>query len=82
VFNGSANENLGTINVETESMLTWTCEGCSEANFIIDSKSGPSTVLVNSLKETSGHTVVEQGTYKGFEVTATGPWTVKIGPNG
>jgi flagellar biosynthesis GTPase FlhF len=82
VFTGSATENLGTVNVETESVLTWTCEGCGESNFIINASSGPSGVLVNSLKETSGHTVVDEGTYKDFQVTGEGPWTVKISPNG
>lgn len=81
-FTGSATENLGTVNIETESLLTWTCEGCHESNFIINSRSGPSSVLVNSLNETSGHTVVDEGTYKDFEVEGEGPWTVKISPNG
>lgn len=82
VFNGSATENLGTVHIETESMLTWTCEGCSKSNFIISSSEGPAPVLVNSLKETTGHTVVDEGTYKDFQVEGEGPWTVKISPNG
>jgi rubrerythrin len=80
VLTGSATENLGTVDVEAESTLTWNCEGCGESNFIINSSSGPSPVLVNSLKETSGHTVVDEGTYKDFEVSGTGPWTIKIAP--
>jgi rubrerythrin len=82
VLSGSASENVGTVNVETESTLTWTCEGCGESNFVINASSGPTGVLVNSLKETSGHTVIDEGTYKNFEVEGTGPWTVKISPNG
>jgi hypothetical protein len=82
VFTGSATENLGTVNVETESVLTWTCSGCSESNFIINSSSGPTSVLVNSLKETSGHTVIDEGTYKDFDVEGEGAWTVRISPNG
>lgn len=81
-FTGSATENLGTVNIETESLLTWTCEGCHESNFIINSSSGPSSVLVNSLNETSGHTVIDEGTYKDFDVEGEGPWAVKIIPNG
>jgi hypothetical protein len=82
VFTGSATENLGTVNVETESVLTWTCSGCSESNFIINSSSGPTSVLVNSLKETSGHTVIDEGTYKDFDVEGEGAWTVRVSPNG
>ena len=80
VLTGSASENMGTVDVETESTLTWNCEGCGESNFIINSSSGPSSVLVNSLKETSGQTVIDEGTYKDFQVEGEGAWTVRISP--
>lgn len=82
VFNGSATENLGTVNIETESTLTWNCEGCTESNFIINSSSGPTNVLVNALNETSGHTIIDEGSYKDFDVEGNGSWTVRISPNG
>lgn len=66
-FSGSGEkDDVGTINVDNESVLTWSCPGCGESNFsIIDSEY---ELFVNELDETSGQIAVKPGTYKDVTV--------------
>jgi hypothetical protein len=78
----SSTENVGTINVEVESTLHWSCPGCAQSNFIINNSNSDShQITVNALNETSGETVVDEGVYHDFEIEATGEWTIKIMPH-
>jgi hypothetical protein len=80
-FRGQNSENVGTINVPTQSTLHWSCPGCGGENFIIDNKfEDPGTIEVNSLDQSSGITVMDAGVYHDVTVTGTGAWTFTIKP--
>ncbi|MGD0453786.1 MAG: hypothetical protein ABSB69_09310 [Solirubrobacteraceae bacterium] len=72
-YSGNGGKNLGTITVAEESTLEWTNDGDVFQIFSEDA------VPVNSQAH-SGSTVLEAGTYKGFQVNAVGNWTIKIVP--
>jgi hypothetical protein len=78
-FSGADTENLGTIRVKHGSELYWSCDGCSDSNFIINN-SDLNSIEVNSLDATSGKTYVDAGTYHDVTIEGTGSWSVSIHP--
>ena len=82
-FNGADTQNLGTIRVASQSLLKWSCAGCSTTTFAISNNSNDaSTISVNSRAAASGQTVVDAGTYTDVTVTGSGPWSLTITPGG
>jgi hypothetical protein len=82
-FNGADTQNLGTIRVASQSLLKWSCAGCSTTTFTISNSSNDaSTISVNSRAAASGQTVVDAGTYTDVTVMGTGPWSFTITPGG
>jgi hypothetical protein len=70
------------VTIAVPSELVWTNPAGSENNFIIGNKPGDEYQMdVNSLKESSGHTHVDPGTYHDLEVNATGKWTLRFTPS-
>jgi flagellar motor protein MotB len=82
-YSGGGAKNLGTITVETPSTLHWECGSCANANFIVGNNGGDShQINVNALKNTSGETYLDSGTYNDVEVNTEGEsWTIRITPN-
>jgi hypothetical protein len=82
-FNGADTQNLGTIRVASQSLLKWSCAGCSTTTFAISNNANDaSTIRVNSRAAASGQTVVDAGTYTDVTVMGTGPWSFTITPGG
>jgi hypothetical protein len=82
-FNGADTQNLGTIRVAGQSLLKWSCVGCSTTTFAISNNSNDaSTIRVNSQAAASGQTVVDAGTYTDVTVMGSGPWSFTITPGG
>jgi hypothetical protein len=82
-FNGADTQNLGTIHVASQSLLKWSCAGCSTTTFAISNNSNDaSTIRVNSRATASGQTVVDAGTYTDVTVMGSGPWSFTITPGG
>ena len=82
-FSGANTQNLGTIHVASQSLLRWSCAGCSGSAFTISNNPGdPGSIGVNSQKEASGETAVAAGTYTAVTVTGSGPWSFTIAPGG
>ncbi len=81
---GQGTENMGTVNVPSQSLLRWSCPSCSNDNFIINNNPNDANQIeVNALDQTTGQTVVDAGTYTDFQVEGgDGPWTVTISPGG
>jgi hypothetical protein len=81
VFNGTGQQNLGTINVPTDSTISWNCPTCGNTNFIINNaQSDANMITTNGLDQTQGVDTLPAGTYHTVVVdTAGGPWTVAIG---
>ena len=82
-FNGADTQNLGTIRVAGQSLLKWSCAGCSTTTFAISNNSNDaSTIRVNSRAAASGQTVVDAGTYTDVTGQGSGPWSFTITPGG
>ena len=82
-FNGADTQNLGTIRVASQSLLKWSCAGCSATTFVISNNSNDaSTISVNSRAAASGQTVVDAGTYTDVTAMGSGPWSFTITPGG
>jgi hypothetical protein len=81
-FSGSGQKNLGTISVPVDSTLSWSCEGCSSTNFIINNARGDDHVIAtNGLNQTHGVDPLQAGTYHTVVVDTTGAdWTIDIKP--
>lgn len=81
-FRGNGSQNIGTINVPTQSTLHWSCRSCGHLNFVIDnSPSDGMLINVNALGPTRGQTVVDAGTYHDVAINTEGQaWTIKISP--
>lgn len=79
-FAGTGAENIGTINVPTQSTLHWSCATCSGGNFIIDnSATDDGQISVNSLNQTHGVTVIDAGTYHDVSINTEGQhWSISI----
>lgn len=82
-FTGTGGENLGTVNVTTESTLHWECPPCGSDNFAVtNSPNDSNQMFVNTINRTSGETHVDEGTYHDVSVNTEGEeWTIKITPN-
>ena len=82
-FSGANTQNLGTIHVASQSLLRWSCAGCSGSAFTISNNPGdPGSIGVNSQNAASGETAVAAGTYTAVTVTGSGPWSFTIAPGG
>jgi hypothetical protein len=82
-FNGADTQNLGTIRVASQSLLKWSCAGCSSTTFAISNNSNDaSTISVNSRAAASGQTVVDAGMYTDVTVMGSGRWSFTITPGG
>jgi hypothetical protein len=82
-FNGADTQNLGTIRVASQSLLKWSCAGCSTTTFAISNNpNDASTIRVNSRAAASGQTVVDAGTYTDVTAMGSGPWSFTITPGG
>jgi hypothetical protein len=78
-FNGSDTQNLGTIRVASQSVLKWSCAGCSTATFAIKNNVNDASVIqVNSTNAANGQTVVDAGTYTDVTGIGSGPWAFTI----
>jgi hypothetical protein len=82
-FSGANRQNLGTIHVASQSLLRWSCAGCSGSAVTISNNPGdPGSIGVNSQNAASGETAVAAGTYTAVTVTGSGPWSFTIAPGG
>jgi hypothetical protein len=82
-FKGTGTENIGTVNVSTDSTLRWSCATCSNDNFVIsnDVVADTNTIAVNGLDQTNGKTVINAGTYHKVEIDTEGQdWSFTITP--
>ena len=81
VFNGTGQQNLGTITVPTDSTISWNCPTCGNTNFIINNaQSDANYITTNALDQTQGIDTLSAGSYHTVVVDTTGgPWTVAIG---
>ena len=81
-FAGANQQHLGTINVPTDSTISWTCPGCGGTDFIINNaQSDANAMPENGLDQTSGVDPLPAGTYNTVVVDTTGgSWTVTITP--
>jgi hypothetical protein len=81
-FKGVGTENIGTINVATQSTLHWSCATCGAANFIIsNSFNDNSQIATNASSQTHGQTVIDQGTFHDVQIETEGQgWTIRIVP--
>lgn len=81
-FNGNGSENLGTIRVSQNSLLTWTCDTCTQSGmFIVSDGTNNGNLIYLSQAGTTGKTEVSADTYANVQVVAAGPFTIKITPN-
>jgi len=66
---GQGTENMGTVNVPSQSLLRWSCPRCSDDNFVTNNNpDDANTVDVNALNQTSGETIIDAETYHDFDV--------------
>ena len=81
VFHGTGQKSLGTINVPTDTTISWSCPSCGNENFIINNANSDSgTISTNALNQTSGVDPISAGAYHTVVVdTTSGPWTVTVG---
>ena len=78
-FVGTGSENLGTINVPTDSTLYWTCSSCTATGMMVQSDPNGDFNDISVLQQgTQGQTAVSAGTYKNVQVDADGPFTITI----
>jgi hypothetical protein len=80
-FRGVGTENVGTITVSVDSTLRWSCPSCGNANFQILNSDAGSDIAVNGLDQTSGKTLVTEGSYHKVTInTEGGAWAFTITP--
>lgn len=83
-YTGTGQKLLGTINVSTDTTVSWSCPGCGNTNFIINNAASDSQKIpTNGLNQTSGVDPLPAGAYHTVVVdTTSGPWSVTIGGSG
>lgn len=78
-FRGNGSENLGTINVPTDSTLTWSEPGGNQTGFAVSSDPTDNLDIINFDQHgTSGKDAVSAGTYKNVSVDADGSFTITV----
>jgi hypothetical protein len=80
-FTGSGIEKLGTINVPTDSVLTWKCSCATVIEFLSDPTPNGNQIVITTTAA-SGHSEVTADTYRNVVVGASGSFTITITPNG
>lgn len=87
VFAGTGSENIGTVQVPTQSTLHWSCPSCAGGQFggdnyvVSNSFNDNGTIDVNGIDQASGQTVIDAGTYHDVSIdTEGGSWTITITP--
>lgn len=80
-FTGNGSERLGTINVPTDSLLTWQCPSCTLMTIGGDTPGTDLNVIQVTSSATSGRTEVAADTYQ-VVVGSDGSWTITITANG
>jgi hypothetical protein len=76
LLTGVDGEYLKPLTITHTSTLTWTCPGCTEGTFIVDTNQIQG--IVNTGNTTHGTTTIHKGHYTGIIVQAAGPWTITI----
>ena len=79
-FRGNSYQNLGTVNVPSDSVLSWQCPSCTSMEITSDPNSDGNDISVSSQSTsgesaadpTSGQAAVAAGTYKSVQVNADG----------
>ena len=79
-FTGSGIEKLGTINVPTDSVMTWKCTCATVIEFLSDPTPKGNQIVITTTA-TSGHSEVTADTYRNVVVGASGSFTITITPN-
>lgn len=78
-FTGNGSENLGTINVPTDSTLTWSEPAGNQTGFTVTSDLTDSGNMINfDQRGTSGKDAVSAGTYHNVTVNADGDFTITV----
>ncbi len=80
-FTGSGIEKLGTINVPTDSVMTWKCTCATVIEFLSDPTPKGNQIVITTTA-TRGHSEVTADTYRNVVVGASGPFTITITPKG
>jgi hypothetical protein len=76
-FTGDGAQNLGTVAVDSDSILSWQCSSCSSMDITSDPDADGNNISVSSQNQ-SGQAAVTAGSYNSVQVNADGPWTVTI----
>jgi hypothetical protein len=76
-FSGNGSQNLGTINVPSDSTLYWECDSCSSMDISSQTNSDGNSISVSSTA-TSGQSPISAGTYDNVQVTADAAFTIAI----
>jgi hypothetical protein len=80
-FTGNGSENLGTINVPTDSTLTWSEPGGNQTGFAVSSDLTDNANMISFDQHgLSGKDAVSAGTYHNVSVDADGNFTITITP--
>ena len=81
-FSGNGSKDIGKLNVPVQSTLHWSCPSCANDNFAItNSTTDANLIRVDALGPTSGHAILDAGTYHSVEIdTEGGAWTITIDP--
>ena len=78
-FTGNGSQSLGTINVPSDSTLTWQCATCTATGMLITSDLNADGNAINVYQNaTSGQSAISAGTYTNVDVNADGPFTITI----
>jgi predicted nucleic-acid-binding Zn-ribbon protein len=76
ILTGVDSENLRPFTLTHDSTVTWSCPGCSNNNFILETNEAPG--VVNALNHTHGSSFMPKGHYTGVSVTGAGYWKIAI----
>jgi len=81
-FRGDGSENIGTVNVPTQSTLHWSCATCAHENFVVSNNVRDAGLIdVDALGPASGQTVLDAGTYHDVAIDTEGQaWSIRIVP--
>lgn len=76
VFSGVDGMNLPSFVLKKGAKVKWSAPDGADSNFIL---STDQDLVVNALGPVKGKSYMSPGLYTGVSVTATGPWTIRVG---
>lgn len=78
-FSGTGIKSVGTVNIPTDSTLSWTCSGDCSTFSVSNNPTDQNSISLFGAGSHSGTTAVTAGMYHQVQIITGGSWTFRIG---